>query len=102
MTFSLYHYLFLQQPDLPPMPGPLTYVVAANGVYLWAKRHGLEVLVPVLPAGTGLGEKKEAIESSLIRDLYPATPFIHLANPKKVGVHLVEHMLRVPTICATR
>jgi hypothetical protein len=91
MTFSLYRHLLLQQPELPPMPGPLTYVIGSNGVHLWARRQGLEVLIPILPAGAGLQE--DVIAPEIIHGLCPATPFVRLDPPRKVELRLVEQML---------
>ncbi len=65
---KLFSHLLLKQASLPPMPAPLVYVIAGNGVHLWAKRHGLEVLIPVT--------------SCSIRDLYPAEPFVRLDGPR--------------------
>ena len=39
---KLIGHLLMEQPTLPPMPWPYGYVVAANGVFVWAKREGLE------------------------------------------------------------
>ena len=69
MRLKLYRHLLMEQPDLPPVvPGPLVYVVAGNGVHLWAHREGLEALIPVAP-GT-------------IHDLYPVEPFVRLDAPR--------------------
>lgn len=93
MTFSLYRHLLLQQPDLPPMPGPLTYVIASNGVHLWACRQGLEVLIPILP--TGAGAQEEATLPQIIHDLYPVThPFVRLDPPRKVEQRFIEQILQ--------
>lgn len=59
-------HLFFDQPELPPMPAPLVYIVARNGVFLWARREGLEALVPVARC--------------FIRDLFPVQPFVRLCD----------------------
>lgn len=80
MTFSLYAHLFLHEPHLPPiMPSPLTYVVAGNGVHLWAKREGLEVLIP--------------LTSQSIHGLAPAEPFVRFDGLPRVSSLLVASML---------
>ena len=67
MIWKLYRHIFLERPDLPPMPGPLVYVIAGNGVHLWGKREGLEALIPVTLCQ--------------IRDLHPVEPFVRLDAP---------------------
>lgn len=67
MKLKLYHHWLMEQPELPPMPGPLVYVVAGNGLHLWAKREGLHALIPVAPA--------------TIRGLYPVGPFVQMDAP---------------------
>jgi hypothetical protein len=79
LRLKLYSHLFLQEPQLPPMPAPLVYVVAGNGVHLWAKRDGLEALIPVQPC--------------VVRDLYPVQPFVRLDELPPVEVGLVQQML---------
>jgi PRTRC genetic system protein A len=59
------------------------YVLAADGVYLHAKREGLEVFLPVMePLRYG----------AEVRGLLPATPFVKMDYPK-VPHSLVEQML---------
>src|SRR5205807_9814322 len=77
---KLVGHLLMEQPILPPMPWPYGYVVAANGVFVWAKREGLEALIPVT--------------SSPIRGLSPVEPYVRLAYPP-VDVGLVSEMLRL-------
>jgi len=79
LRLKLYSHLFMQEPLLPPMPAPLVYVVAGNGVHLWAKRDGLEALIPVQPCA--------------VRDLYPAQPFVRLDGLPQVEARLVQQML---------
>jgi PRTRC genetic system protein A len=67
MSWKLYRHVFLERPDLPPMPGPLVYVIAGNGVHLWGKREGLEALIPVTACS--------------IRDLHPVEPFVRIDVP---------------------
>src|SRR5713226_9146970 len=81
LQLKLFTHLFMEQQELPRvMPAPLVYVVAANGVYLWAKRQGLEALVLVQPC--------------VIRDLFPVEPFVRLHSLPRVDAELVEEMLR--------
>jgi hypothetical protein len=80
IPLKLVGHLLMEQPTLPPMPWPYGYVVARNGVFVWAKREGLEALIPVT--------------SSPIRGLYPVEPYIHLAYPP-VDVGLVSEMPRL-------
>jgi len=81
MKLTLYAHVFMREAALPPMPSPLTYVVAGNGVHLWAKREGLEVLIPVHPG--------------LIRGLEPVSPFVRLDGLPPVDRRMVEQMLLV-------
>jgi PRTRC genetic system protein A len=68
----------MEQPTLPAMPWPYGYVVAQNGVYVWARRDGLEALIPVA--------------SCTIRGLYPVEPYVRLHYPP-VDAALVTAML---------
>ncbi len=79
LTYNPYRYLFMETPALPPMPAPLTYVVAEGGVFLWAKRVGLEALVPVQPC--------------TMRGLHPVQPFVILDGPPRVTTALLQTML---------
>ena len=79
LTLKLYSHLFMEEPALPPMPAPLVYVVAGNGVHLWAKRDGLEALIPVQPCA--------------VCDLYPAQPFVRLDGLPRVEAGLAQQML---------
>jgi hypothetical protein len=79
LRLKLYSHLFMEEPVLPPMPAPLVYVVAGNGVHLWAKRDGLEAFIPVQPCA--------------VRDLYPAQPFVRLDGLPRVEARLVQQML---------
>lgn len=79
LRLKLYSHLFMEEPALPPMPAPLVYVVAGNGIHLWAKRKGLEALIPVQPCA--------------VRDLYPAQPFVRLDGLPRVEARLVQQML---------
>jgi len=77
---KLVGHLFMEQPRLPPMPWPYGYVVAANGVFVWARRQGLEALIPVTSCTLG--------------GLHPIEPYVRLAPPP-VDVGLVSEMLRL-------
>ncbi len=79
LTYNPYRYHFMETPALPPMPAPLTYVVAEGGVFLWAKRVGLEALVPVQPC--------------TLRGLYPVKPFVTLDGPPRITAALLQTML---------
>ena len=80
MKLKLYHHLLMDEPILPTvMPAPLVYVFAGNGVFLWAKREGLEVLIPVQPCP--------------IRDLFPVEPFVRLDGLPRVASRLLVVML---------
>ena len=83
---KLVGHLLMEQPTLPPMPWPYGYVVAANGVFVWAKRQGLEALIPVTYVP--------------IRGLYPVEPYVRLSYPP-VDVGLVSEMLRLSTEART-
>ena len=48
MPLKLVGHLLMEQPTLPPIPMPRGYVLAKNGVFAWAKREGLEALIPVV------------------------------------------------------
>ncbi len=80
IPLKLVAHLLMEQPTLPPMPWPYGYVVAHNGVFVWAKRQGLEALLPVT--------------SCLIRGLYPVEPYVRLTYPP-VDVGLVSEILRL-------
>ena len=73
---KLYAHLLMEQPLLPPMPSPLVYVLAGNGVFLWGKRAGLEALIPVAPC--------------TMRGLYPAHPFVSLEGGPVPMAHISE------------
>jgi hypothetical protein len=79
LRLKLYSHLFMEEPELPPMPAPLVYVVAGNGVHLWGRREGLEALIPVQPCS--------------VRDLYPVQPFVRLDGLPRVEARLVQQML---------
>ena len=74
------NYLLMEQPALPPIPWPRGYVIAHNGVFAWAKREGLEVLIPVA--------------SCTLVGLHPVDPYVRLAYPP-VDVSLVAEILRL-------
>jgi PRTRC genetic system protein A len=67
MNLKLVHHLLMEQPALPPIPWPYGYVIAQNGVYVWARREGLEALVP--------------LASCTIRGLCPVEPYVRLDYP---------------------
>jgi len=77
---KLVGHLLMEQPTLPPMPWPYGYVMAHNGVFVWARRQGLEALIPVT--------------SCTIRGLHPVEPYVRLAY-RPVDVGLVSEMLRL-------
>ena len=79
IQIKFHRHLFMERTELPPMPGPLVYVVAVNGVFLWGKRDGLEALVPVAECA--------------IHGLFPVVPFVRLEGAR-VSVALVAEMLR--------
>jgi hypothetical protein len=79
LRLKLYSHLFMEEPALPAMPAPLVYVVAGNGVHLWARREGLEALIPV--------------QLCAVRDLYPAQPFVRLDGLPRVEARLAQQML---------
>lgn len=77
---KLVGHLLMEQQTLPPMPWPYGYVIASTGVFVWAKRQGLEALVPVARVSIG--------------GLSPVEPFVHLAYPL-VDSGLVSEILRM-------
>ena len=79
IQIKFHRHLFMERTELPPMPGPLVYVVAGNGVFLWGKRDGLEALAPVAECE--------------VRGLFPVVPFVRLEGAR-VSVALVAEMLR--------
>ena len=79
MELKVYAHLLMTKAELPPMPSPLTYVVAGNGVFLWAKRTGLEVLIPV--------------QYCRVRDLYPVAAFVRLDGLLPIAGSPVAGML---------
>src|SRR2546425_373773 len=82
MKLKLYRHLLMDEPTLPTvMPAPLVYVFAENGVFVWARREGLEVLIPVQPCS--------------IRDLCPVEPFVRLDGVPLVPAALVAQMLQM-------
>ena len=64
--FKLVQHLIMQDDGkLPPIPDCLyTYIMAGNGVFLYAKRDDLEVLIPV--------------SSATIAELPPLEPFVNI------------------------
>lgn len=85
---KLIHYLEMDQPDLPPIPWPTGYVLAANGVFAWASRPGLEALIPVTEAA-----------GRPIRGLYPVSPYVRLASHPVEQCH-IEEMFRLAHLAA--
>jgi hypothetical protein len=81
MKLNLHGYFVMEEPALPDrMPSPTTYVFAANGVYVWARRDGLEVLVPYQPCR--------------LRGLEPVTPFVRLCDGlPRVPAAMIREML---------
>jgi PRTRC genetic system protein A len=77
---KLVGHMLMEQPTLPPMLWPYGYVVAANGVFVWARRQGLEALIPITHAPIG--------------GLYPIEPFVRLTYPP-VDTGLVSETLRL-------
>lgn len=80
IKLKLYSHILLERSELPAMPGPLVYVCAGNGVFLWGRRKGLEALVPVVEC--------------TIHGLFPVEPFVRL-DGARVSDTLVAEMLRV-------
>ncbi len=78
MKLKLVEHMFMEQPTLPPMPWPYGYLVAHNGVFVWARRDGLEALIPVA--------------ACTIPGLYPVEPYVRLHYPP-VDAALVREML---------
>lgn len=63
-------HLYAANPTLPPFGSFLCeYVTAANGVFVRARRNGLEAMLPVCLSFNGA-----------IRDLYPQAPYVRLTN----------------------
>src|SRR5579875_665518 len=79
---KLIGHMLMEQPTLPALPWPRGYVFARNGIFAWARREGLEALIPV------------ATPSLPIGGLYPARPYVRLAYPP-VDAWLVSEMLRL-------
>ncbi len=77
---KLVEHLLMEQEALPPIRLPWAYVIAETGVFVWARRVGLEALLPVTPC--------------TIRGLYPVEPYVRLDYPP-VDAHLVDQMLRL-------
>jgi PRTRC genetic system protein A len=72
-------HIFATKPDLPPIPAGLyQYVVAANGIFVRAKRPGLEAQIWV----AGTAEK--------IRGLVEIQPYVKLGKP--VPRYMLEHL----------
>ncbi len=79
------NHLHVTEKDLPPFgPYLCEYLTAANGVFVRARRPGMEALLPVCLGANGG-----------IRGLYPLTPYIHLdAGPIPAGV-ICEAVVRM-------
>ena len=77
--FKLVQHLVVQDDGrLPPVPDCLyAYIMAGNGVFLYAKRDGLEVLIPASRAR--------------ITGLPPLEPFVNMPRVPRV---LMEHVLQ--------
>jgi hypothetical protein len=80
LQLKLHRHIFMEQSELPEMPGSLVYVIAGNGVFLWGKRDGLEALIPV--------------SECTIRGLYPVAPFVRLDGPR-LPSDLVDYMVQI-------
>lgn len=79
-ALKLVGHLLMEQPTLPPLPWPRGYVFAKNGVFTWARREGLEALIPVAPC--------------TIAGLYPVEPYVRLDYPP-VDAWLLREALRI-------
>jgi PRTRC genetic system protein A len=79
-TLKLVGHLLMEQPTLPPLPWPRGYVFAKNGVFAWARREGLEALIPV--------------SSCTITGLYPVKPYVRLEYPP-VDAWMLSEALRI-------
>jgi PRTRC genetic system protein A len=77
---KLVEHLLMEQPTLPLIRLPRAYIVAQNGVFVWARRAGLEALIPVA--------------SCTIRGLYPVEPYVRMSHPP-VDTWLTASMLRL-------
>src|ERR1043165_2434297 len=77
--FKLVQHLIVQDDGrLPPIPDCLyAYIMAGNGVFLYAKREDLEVLIPISRAS--------------IAGLPPVEPFV---NMPRVPAILIDHILQ--------
>ena len=78
-SLKLVGHLLMEEPTLPTIPWPWGYVVAQNGVFVWARREGLEALIPMAECH--------------IRGLYPVEPYVRVSHPP-VDTSLVAEMLR--------
>jgi PRTRC genetic system protein A len=74
----VHHQIFYPGTTLPPPTGLYNYVLAANGVFVHARRAELTALVP--------------LTSCAIRGLAPLTPAFHLGVPR-VPAALLEELL---------
>lgn len=75
--FKLVQHLIVQDGKLPPIPDCLyAYILAGNGVFLYAKRDDLEVLIP--------------ISRAIIAGLPPLEPFVTMP---RVPAILMRHVL---------
>jgi PRTRC genetic system protein A len=74
------HYHVLTGDTVPPLDEArmFEYLIAGNGVFLRARRRGIEVLLPVSPPCELVG-------------LQPVAPYVELPYPR-VGPELVTHM----------
>lgn len=79
MKLKLVEHMFMEQETLPSIPWPYGYLVAHNGVFVWARRDGLEALIPVA--------------TCTIVGLYPVEPYVRLHYPP-VDAALVREMLQ--------
>jgi PRTRC genetic system protein A len=82
MKLKLVEHMFMEQETLPPMPWPYGYLVAHNGVFVWARRDGLEALIPVV--------------TCTIPGLYPVDPYVRLHYPP-VDAALMREILHHAT-----
>lgn len=73
-------HIFATETELPAIPpGLYQYVVAANGVFVRARRPGLEAMIPV------------ATLFERVRGLAEVEPYVHI--PQRVYSHMIEHLL---------
>jgi len=87
----------------PPFAPLYSYVLAANGVFVRARRQGLAVQMPIAPMPVGaLSLASGTSGTSTIRGLAPLVAAVHLTVPRIPAPFLSQMLLEAQAACDVR